>query len=56
MVGTAATGPIDLAIRLDASGTGWTLYYAEAINDNSAIVGYGQAPDSLAAAFIAIHD
>lgn len=54
MIGTAATGPVDLATRLDSSGIGWILDYAEAINDNGAIVGYGTGPDGKAAAFIAI--
>jgi len=54
MVGTAATGPVDLATRLDSSGAGWTLYYAEAINDNGVIVGSGIGPDGRTAAFIAV--
>jgi hypothetical protein len=54
MVGTAATGPVDLATRLDSSGANWTLDYALAINDKGAIVGYGTAPDGTAAGFIAI--
>jgi len=43
-VWTSANGMIDLNTVLDASGDGWFLYDAYAINDAGQIAGYGASP------------
>jgi hypothetical protein len=46
------TGPYDLNALLDASGAGWVLKEATAINDSHQIVGYGIAPNGEHHAFL----
>ncbi len=48
----AAHGMIDLNTRLDATGAGWTLYQARAINDTGHIVGFGRNPGGQERAFL----
>lgn len=49
---TAAGGLQDLNDLTDASGTGWTLTEARAINGSKQIVGYGTNPDGDMHAFL----
>jgi hypothetical protein len=54
MVGSLGSGPVDLSTLLDSSGAGWTLYRAQAINDDGWIAGDGLDPSGKSAGFLAV--